>query len=79
MKTYTKEEILKAAELGEVSTLAAKHIVSNLEDARHIIKHGFDCYTCKNSFSNPFDQIFCYKKFDLEKDEDCNGIYYNKR
>lgn len=76
MEKYTKEEIIKAAELGEVSDIDAKQIVSKLVDARHILKYGFDCYTCKHSFSNPFDQMFCYKKFDLEKDEDCGGVHY---
>ena len=32
MKTYTKEQILKAAELGEVSMIDANHIVSLLEE-----------------------------------------------
>jgi hypothetical protein len=34
MKKYTKEEFLKAAELGEVSMIAAKHIVSLLDDIK---------------------------------------------
>ena len=32
MKKYTKEEFLKAAELGEVSMIEAKHIVSLLDE-----------------------------------------------
>jgi len=35
---YTKEEILKAAEIGEVSMIDAKHIVSLLEEARTILQ-----------------------------------------
>ena len=34
-KKYTKEEILKAAEIGEVSMIDANHIVSLLDEARN--------------------------------------------
>ena len=34
MKKYTKEEFLKAAELGEVSIIDAKHIVSLLDETK---------------------------------------------
>jgi hypothetical protein len=34
MKKYTKEEFLKAAELGEVSMIDAKHIVSLLDEIK---------------------------------------------
>ena len=34
MKKYTKEEFLKAAELGEVSMIDAKHIVSRLDEVK---------------------------------------------
>ena len=34
MKKYTKEEFLRAAELGEVSMIDAKHIVSLLDEAK---------------------------------------------
>jgi len=33
MKKYTKEQFLKAAEIGEVSMIDAKHIVSLLDEA----------------------------------------------
>lgn len=38
MKKYTKEEFLKAAELGEVSIIDAKHTCSLLEEAKLILK-----------------------------------------
>ena len=38
-----------------------------------------DCDNCKNSFYNPFDQIYCAKKYDLEKGDDCKGIYYKPK
>ena len=82
MKKYTKEEFLKAAEIGEVSMIDAKHTVSLLDEAKHILKVGFDCYKCKHSFSNPFDQYYCNKTdeegalYDLESGKDCGGIYY---
>ena len=34
MRKYTKEEILKAAELGEVSMIDAKHIVNLLDEVK---------------------------------------------
>jgi hypothetical protein len=34
-KSYTKEEFLKAAELGEVSMIDAKHVVSLLDEAKN--------------------------------------------
>ena len=34
MKKYTKEEFLRAAELGEVSIIDAKHIVSLLDEVK---------------------------------------------
>lgn len=83
-KKYSKEEILKAAEIGEVSMIDAKHIVNLLDEAKHFLKIGFDCHKCKHSFSNPFDQYYCQKttnlgkEFDLEKDEDCGGVYYER-
>ena len=46
MKKYTKEEFLKAAEIGEVSMIDAKHTVSLLDEAKHILKVGFDCHKC---------------------------------
>jgi hypothetical protein len=84
IRKYTKEEILKAAEIGEVSMIDAKHIVSLLDEAKKIIKVGFDCHKCKHSFSNPFDQYYCQKvgldgkEYNLEKDEDCGGVYYER-
>lgn len=83
MKKYTKEEFLKAAEIGEVSMVNAKNIVSFLDEARHSLRYGFDCYKCKHSFSNPFDQYYCQKtdknggEYDLENNKDCGGIYYD--
>jgi Zn finger protein HypA/HybF involved in hydrogenase expression len=84
MKKYTVEEILKAAEIGEVSMIDAKHVVSLLDEAKHILKVEFDCHNCKHSFSNPFDQYYCQKTdengkgYDLENDEDCGGVYYER-
>lgn len=47
MKKYTKEQILIAAEIGEVSMIDARHIVSLLDEAvilereRKLRKHNF--------------------------------------
>lgn len=81
-KRYTVEEILKAAEIGEVSMIDAKHIVSLLDESKRILKIGFDCFKCKHSFSNPFDQYYCKKtdenreEYDIENGKDCKGVYY---
>jgi hypothetical protein len=76
---YTPEEYLKAAEIGEVSMIDAKHVVSLLDEAREVLSKGFDCWKCKNSFSNPMDELFCELDYDLEKDEDCGGEHFEKR
>ena len=81
-KKYTVEEFLKAAEMGGVSVIAAKRTVRLLDEAKYILKVGFDCHKCKHSFSNPFDQYYCQKTdengeaYDLEADKDCGGVYY---
>jgi hypothetical protein len=67
MKKYTKEEILKAAEIGEVSMIDARHIVSLLDEAKHILKVGFDCHKCKHSFSNPLTSIIAKKLIKKER------------
>ena len=38
MKKYTAQEFLKAAEIGEVSMIDARHIVSLLDEARSILR-----------------------------------------
>jgi len=76
---YTPEEYLKAAEIGEVSMIDAKHVVSLLDEAREILKKGFDCWKCKNSFSNPFDELFCELDYDPFEDEDCDGEHFERR
>lgn len=37
-RKYTKQEFLKAAEIGEVSMIDAKHVVSLLDEARAALK-----------------------------------------
>jgi hypothetical protein len=79
MKKYTIQEFLKAAEIGEVSMIDARHTASLLDEARQLLESEFDCRKCKNSFSNPFDQYYCTKtndkgiKYDIENGEDCGG------
>lgn len=79
MEKYTIEEYLKAAEIGEVSMIDAKYVVSLLDESRHILKEGFDCHKCKYSFSNPFDEYFCEKGYDIASDMACGGDYYVKK
>jgi hypothetical protein len=76
---FTIEEYLKAAEIGEVSMIDAKHVCSLLEEPRNIINKGFDCKKCKHSFSNPFDEYYCSKNYDIGKDEDCKGIEFESK
>ena len=42
MNTYNKQEILKAAEIGEVSMIDARYIVSMLDEAREMIRNKTD-------------------------------------
>lgn len=39
MNKYTKEEFLKAAEIGEVSMIDARHIISLLDEAKAMIEN----------------------------------------
>lgn len=85
MKKYTKEEILRAAEIGEVSLIDAKHIISLLDEARDAISLDYHCYSCIHSFSNPFDQYYCTKKddfgrvYDIENGYVCGGKYFESK
>ena len=76
--TYTKEEFLKAAEIGEVSMIDAKHIVSLLDKARKMINNIQRCETCKYYFTNPFDMEYCELGYDIENDKDCGFTKYKK-
>lgn len=75
--TYTAEEILKAAEIGEVSSIDAKHIVSLLPEARRELQRSYSCETCKHFFENPFDQGICRMDYVLEIG-DCAGKDYER-
>lgn len=35
-----------------------------------------NCEVCENLFSNPFDQFYCHKGYDLQKYDDCKGEYF---
>ena len=76
---YKIKEILKAAELGEVSMVDANHIVSLLDEARRVLKTSVNCDNCKNIFMNPFDQYYCDKDIDIGLGEDCGGKYFDKK
>ena len=57
MNRYTKEEILKAAEIGEVSMIYARHIVSLLDEARRIINYIASIETIKERYPATADEI----------------------
>ena len=78
MKKYTVEEILKAAEIGETSIIDAKHICSLLDEAKQILKQGFDCRECIKYFSNPFDQYYCELDYNIENNKTCKGKHFEK-
>ena len=60
MKQYTKEQILKAAEISEVSMIDARHIVSLLDEAERLM--GLVCPDCGNvKEMNNFGLITCLK------------------
>lgn len=60
---YTKEEILKAAEIGEVSMIDAEHIVSLLFDARLALLGSNDevvqCMGCEDVIKSKESVIYC--------------------
>ena len=72
MKTYTKEQILKAAELGEVSMTDANHIVSLLEEVQ--LSEGLE-QSIKNKIEVIIDMAI---NFEYETyDRDCIDQLYN--
>lgn len=72
MTTYTKEQILKAAELGEVSQIDANHIVSLLDDAVSLLNEkNWSCINCINSFNYP-NKLYCGKNYNLDNGN-CKG------
>ena len=81
MKKYTVKEFLKAAEIGEVSMIDAKHIVSLLDEARNILSK-FDCQKCSHSMSDGNGGVYCFlkdvhgKNYHPNEDEDCGGAFY---
>lgn len=75
---YTKKEFLRAAEIGEVSMIDARHIVSLLGEAKKELDCGYSCRLCDHLFMNPFDEYFCEKKYDLEEG-DCKGIDFKTK
>ena len=75
---YTKQEILKAAKIGEVSMIDARHIVSLLDEAKSEIKNNPKCETCFHYFTNPFDNEFCKLDYDLENGKTCRMKKYER-
>ena len=56
--------------------------IDNIYNQSRIINNNvvdFDCSKCKHSFINPFDQEYCFNKYDIENDINCNGELYEKR
>ena len=92
MEKYTTEEYLKAAELGEVSMIDAKHVVSLLPEARLVLKgeevYKFvednrlmqeRCYDCCFRYEMCFDGGFRNYLCTSNKREDGKtGIWKNK-
>jgi len=73
MKRYSKEEYLKAAELGEVSMIDARHVVGLLDEARDVMKGKVNiCHDCMYTFEN----AFCEKGYDITNSKKCGGKYY---
>ena len=66
MKKYTAQEFLKAAEIGEVSMIDAKHIVSLLDEARNILSR-LNCRRCSYSATDGYGGIYCFFKMFMAK------------
>ena len=78
MKKYTKEQILFAGGIGEVSMIDVRHVVSLLDEAVEIMNKPYDCRICKKARTNGFDDFVCDKEY-LIPTEDCNGEFFEKR
>jgi hypothetical protein len=78
-KRFTTQEILRAAEIGEVSMNDARYIISLLDEARTAINKGFECRTCEHKYTNPFNQEYCKKDYDIENGKDCHGRMYETK
>lgn len=55
--TYTKEEFLKAAEIGEVSMIDAMHVVSLLDEARQKLNYIASMEAIKERYPATADEI----------------------
>ncbi len=76
--TYTKEEILTAARIGEVNMTDARHIVSLLDEARTAIKNRPRCENCLHCFVNPFDNYYCELDYDIDEGKTCKMKKYER-
>ena len=77
MKKYTKEEFLKAAELGEVSMIDAKHIVSLLDEVKMTRKEDQKQYQKYYAASGKKSEA-AKRYYQKHKDEICEKLK-NKR
>ena len=77
-KRYSRNEILKAGELGELCSIDINHLCTLLDVAKNILDKGFDCYNCRYSTKDNFKKLRCINEYDINNSEDCNGLYYEK-
>lgn len=74
MNSYTKEEFLKAAEIGEVSMIDARHIVSLLDEAREKLKVEKAKEILFRRIDGTMDTNICNHIFPIY--EDTAGLHY---
>lgn len=75
-KRYNAVEIIKAAEIAEVSTNDAMKIISKLGEARNIIFKKYNCNNCLNGFRDCFEDLSCNHKYQIKFEEHCGGYHY---
>ena len=71
-KKYSKEEIIFAGKIGEVSSIDIEHVVSLLDEAVERLANKYDCRNCVFYDTDVNDKYFCSKGFKIF-DETCQG------
>lgn len=73
--TYTREEILQAAEQAKLPKVQVEMLIWFLDGA----KETKTCLNCRHLFTNHFDQHQCHKGIDFDSVEDCEGELFEKK
>ena len=80
LKTYSNEEIKKAGEIGEISSIDTNHLIKQLPEARRELQNGWSCRTCANMHVTFLDSDYCTEIsfVKMAEGKDCKGKKYLK-